>query len=91
MCDDVVDRMRGFTRVMDSFRQALEIQPGQTTPDGLITLVTTPCIGLSDQAPAALVNDVPVTELSTDKVWQIGAGAPGPRRRAHPRGVRGGR
>ena len=71
VCDDVVDRMRGFTRVMDSFRQALEIQPGQTTPDGLITLVTTPCIGLSDQAPAALVNDVPLTELSTDKVWQM--------------------
>lgn len=71
VCDDVTDRMRGFQRVMDSFRKALEIEPGQTTPDGLITLSTTPCIGLCDQAPAALVNHVPVTELETDKVWQV--------------------
>jgi [NiFe] hydrogenase diaphorase moiety large subunit len=71
VCDDVVDRMKGFDRVMNSFRQALEIEPGQTTPDGLITLSTTPCIGLCDQAPGALVNQVPVTELETDKVWQV--------------------
>jgi len=71
VCDDVVDRMRGFQRVMDAFRQALEIEPGQTTSDGAFTLVTTPCIGLSDQAPAALVNDVPVTSLETDLVWRV--------------------
>ena len=71
VCDDVVDRMKGFSRVMDSFRQALDIRPGETTPDGLITLTTTPCIGLCDQAPAALINEVPVTELATDRVWQV--------------------
>ncbi|GMV06617.1 MAG: hypothetical protein AMXMBFR53_28930 [Gemmatimonadota bacterium] len=71
VCDDVVDRMRGFQRVLDSFRQALEIEPGQTTPDGAFTLLTAPCIGLSDQAPAALVNEVPVTGLGTDEVWRL--------------------
>ncbi|NJD20166.1 MAG: NADH:ubiquinone oxidoreductase [Gemmatimonadetes bacterium] len=71
VCDDVVDRMKGFTRVMESFRQALDIRPGETTADGLITLTTTPCIGLCDQAPAALVNDVPITELATDRGWQV--------------------
>jgi [NiFe] hydrogenase diaphorase moiety large subunit len=71
VCDDVVDRMKGYSRVMDSFRQALNIRPGETTADGLITLTTTACIGMCDQAPAALVNDVPVTELATDRVWQV--------------------
>jgi [NiFe] hydrogenase diaphorase moiety large subunit len=71
VCDDVVDQMKGYKRVMDSFCQALEIQPGQTTSDGVFTLTTTPCIGLCDQAPAALINDVPITELATDRVWQV--------------------
>jgi len=71
ICDDVVDRMKGYARVKESFRQALDIRPGETTADGLITLATTPCIGLCDQAPAALVNGVPVTELDTDRVWQL--------------------
>lgn len=71
VCDDVVDRMKGFARIMESFHQALGVRPGETTSDGLVTLKTTPCIGLSDQAPAALVNDVPVTELNTDRVWQL--------------------
>ncbi len=71
VCNDVVDRMKGFARVMESFRQALDILPGETTADGQITLTTTPCIGLCDQAPAALVNDVPITDLNTDRVWQV--------------------
>jgi len=30
----------------------------ETTADGKITLEYTPCIGMCDQAPAALINDV---------------------------------
>jgi [NiFe] hydrogenase diaphorase moiety large subunit len=71
VCDDVVDRMKGFGRVVDAFQQALGIPVGGTTPDGRFSLFTTPCIGLSDQAPAALVNDVPVTGLATDRVWEV--------------------
>jgi [NiFe] hydrogenase diaphorase moiety large subunit len=63
--------MKGFPRVIDAFQQALGINVGETTPDGRITLTTTACIGLSDQAPAVLVNDVPVTELGTDRTWQL--------------------
>ena len=71
VCDDVVDRMKGYPRVVEAFQQALGIGLGETTGDGMITLTTTACIGLSDQAPAALVNEVPVTELGTDRTWEI--------------------
>jgi len=71
VCDDVPDRMEGFHRVLETFQQALEVEVGGTTDDGEITLTTTSCIGMSDQAPAALVNEVPVTYLETDKAWQI--------------------
>jgi [NiFe] hydrogenase diaphorase moiety large subunit len=63
--------MAGMKAVADAFRQELGIDFGQTTKDGRITLEYTACIGLSDQAPAALVNDVPVTFLTGEKVREI--------------------
>lgn len=71
LCDDVVDGMKGMARVQHAFQQALGIGMGETTEDGAITLSTTPCIGLSDQAPAALVGTVPITELTTDRAWDV--------------------
>ncbi|MFH1732526.1 MAG: NAD(P)H-dependent oxidoreductase subunit E [Planctomycetota bacterium] len=66
LCDDVIDEMKGSRRVAEAFQEELGINFGQTTPDGKITLERTPCIGMCDQAPAALVNDVVVTWLSSD-------------------------
>jgi [NiFe] hydrogenase diaphorase moiety large subunit len=71
LCDDIVDRMHGFDRIAALFSEELGISLGETTPDGRITLETTACIGMSDQAPAALINDVVFTELSSDKVRSI--------------------
>jgi [NiFe] hydrogenase diaphorase moiety large subunit len=63
--------MAGFERVLNAFADELGIQPGETTEDGAFTLETTACIGLSDQAPGALINDVPFTNLSSDKAREI--------------------
>jgi [NiFe] hydrogenase diaphorase moiety large subunit len=71
LCNDIVDRFHGGDEVAAAFAQELGIQPGQTTSDLRISLAHTACIGMSDQAPAALVNDVVVTELSTDKARRI--------------------
>ncbi|MBM4061999.1 MAG: NADH:ubiquinone oxidoreductase [Planctomycetes bacterium] len=70
LCNDIIDRMHGFDQVLAAFTAELGIGVGQTSSDG-ITLETTACIGLCDQAPAALVNDVPVTELNSDRARQI--------------------
>ena len=71
LCDDVVDRLSGYERIAKAFAEELGIRMGETTPDGAITLERTACIGMSDQAPAALVNEVVVTELSSDKAREI--------------------
>jgi [NiFe] hydrogenase diaphorase moiety large subunit len=71
LCDDVVDRLSGYERAVRAFSEELGIKLGQTTPDGAITLERTACIGMSDQAPAGLVNDVVVTEMSSDKAREI--------------------
>lgn len=71
LCNDIIDRFQGMDLVRSSFEEALGIRVGETTPDGLITLTETACIGMCDQAPAALVNDVVVTRLSSDKARRV--------------------
>ncbi|HHN77862.1 MAG TPA: NADH:ubiquinone oxidoreductase [Phycisphaerales bacterium] len=71
LCDDVIDRMFGYEAVRAAFEEELGIVLGETTPDGRFTLERTACIGMCDQAPAAMVNETIVTWLSTDKARRI--------------------
>ena len=67
LCDDIVDWMKGYDAVADAMAKELGITMGETTADGAITLTRTACIGMSDQAPAALVNNTVVTHLSPER------------------------
>jgi [NiFe] hydrogenase diaphorase moiety large subunit len=71
VCNDIIDQMHGMDRVAAALRTELGIEFGQTTADGRFTLVYTPCIGMSDQAPALLINDKVVAQVSTDRVEEI--------------------
>jgi [NiFe] hydrogenase diaphorase moiety large subunit len=71
LCDDIIDEMSGSKHVAEALQDELGIGFGETTQDGSITLEHTPCIGMCDQAPAALVNDVVVTNLDGDKAREI--------------------
>lgn len=71
LCDDIVDRHAGMEDVLAAFEQELGIQPGQTTSDNLFSLHLTPCIGMSDQAPAALVNHQVVPSLTPAGVKRL--------------------
>jgi [NiFe] hydrogenase diaphorase moiety large subunit len=55
--------MKGGDEVARSLEEELGIRFGETTPDGKFSLEYTSCIGMSDQAPAALVNDVVIPRL----------------------------
>ncbi|MDJ0686498.1 MAG: NAD(P)H-dependent oxidoreductase subunit E [Alphaproteobacteria bacterium] len=67
LCDDIVDQFAGLPEVTESFEKALGIGIGETTSDGGFSLEYTPCIGMCDQAPAAMINDVIVTNLTPEK------------------------
>lgn len=71
LCDDIVDEMRGSANVASALSEALGIGFGHTTSDGKITIEYTPCIGMCDQAPAALVNNVVVTGLTPQKAAEL--------------------
>ncbi|MBV6447688.1 MAG: NAD-reducing hydrogenase HoxS subunit alpha [Nitrosomonas sp.] len=51
--------------------EQLEVTPGETRADGLVSIDETSCIGLCDQGASLLVNGVPVTGLNAAKLTQI--------------------
>lgn len=71
LCDDIVDQFSGLREVQASFEQALGVRAGQTTEDGLFSFHLTPCIGMCDQAPAAMVNNQIFTQLTPSKVRNL--------------------
>ncbi|MCP3978294.1 MAG: NADH:ubiquinone oxidoreductase [bacterium] len=66
LCNDVIDEMQGAGEVATALEQELGIRAGETTSDGEFTLERASCIGMCDQAPAAMVNDVIVTDLKPE-------------------------
>jgi [NiFe] hydrogenase diaphorase moiety large subunit len=67
LCNDVTDRLKGADRVAASLEDELGIRFGEITPDGIFSLEYASCIGMSDQAPAAMVNDLVVPKLGPDR------------------------
>ncbi len=68
--DSVMSRMMGYDQVMASFEEQLRIKMGNINDQG-IGLFKTACIGMSDQEPAALINNKVFTNLTPEKVSQI--------------------
>lgn len=69
--NSVTSQCRGYQRVRDAF----EKETGSTFNDPNVTdrfgLFDTPCIGLNDHEPAALINFYPFTNLNSLKVREI--------------------
>jgi [NiFe] hydrogenase diaphorase moiety large subunit len=62
---------KGYRQVLSAFESATGAPLGGTDASGLFGLYETPCIGLCDYEPAALINFVPFTRLSPEKVARI--------------------
>ncbi len=72
--DSVVAQFHGRAAVVRAFEEAAGCAFGQVSPDGCIGLFDTACIGMSDQEPAALINDVVFTSLTPAWAREIVAG-----------------
>ncbi len=57
VCSNLSCTLNGSQTLLDYLREKLGIEPGETTPDGRITLSTVECLGACDQAPCLMVND----------------------------------
>ena len=57
VCRSISCSLRGGEEVLEHACHALGIEPGQTTPDGALTVEFAECLGICDYAPAALADD----------------------------------
>ena len=63
--------LAGEQDLMRMLCQLLQVTPGKTRQDGLISIDETSCIGLCDQGASLLVNGVPIPALDPEKITQI--------------------
>lgn len=71
VCDSVICAMENGTRITDYLFEKLGIGMGETTSDGLFTLLPVCCIGFCDHAPALLINKKAYGDLSPEKLDAI--------------------
>lgn len=63
--------VRGAGEILDEFKKQLEIEVGETTPDGLFSLDSVRCIGACSKAPVITVNGEEHGNLAKDDVKNI--------------------
>ncbi|MEY4616906.1 MAG: hypothetical protein RJB66_1866 [Pseudomonadota bacterium] len=66
--NSATSEMCGFENVKKAFEEHAGTPFGTTSKDGQFGLFTTSCIGMCDQEPAAMINEVIFTQLTPDKV-----------------------
>jgi len=69
--NSMISEIKGYARVRESFERETDSRFGTIDRTGTFALFETPCIGLSDQEPAALINFHPFTSLNIMKVRDI--------------------
>jgi NADH-quinone oxidoreductase subunit E len=68
ICDSVSCWIMGYEDLFDHLTRRLGITFGQTTSDGLFTLLPVACLGACDHAPAIMIDDTLYVDLTVSKL-----------------------
>ena len=71
VCDSVICWMEGHESLLDHLSGKLGINLGETTPDGMFSLLPVCCIGYCDRAPAIMINKKVYGPLTIEKLEEI--------------------
>ena len=71
VCDSVVCWMQGQESLAEHLSRKLGIRMGETTAEGLFTLLPVCCIGYCDRAPAILINRKVYGPLTSETIDEI--------------------
>lgn len=71
VCDGVTCWMHHEEGLFRYLCERLGVSVGQTTPDGLFTILPTACLGNCHNAPAMLINGIHYGRLTPEKVDRI--------------------
>ncbi len=71
ICRNISCSLMGAEHLIERVSKKLGIRPGQTTPDGRITLSQVECLGSCGTAPVMQVNDDYYENLTADSIDRI--------------------
>jgi NADH:ubiquinone oxidoreductase subunit E len=71
VCKTITCSMKGKSEIIQTLEDMLKIKVGETTSDKMFSIIETNCIGWCHKAPAILINEIPYTELSPEKVVEV--------------------
>ncbi len=71
LCDSVSCWIMGYETVRAHLEQRLGIALGETTADGRFTLLTVPCLGACDEAPAMMIDEDLHGHLTPERIESI--------------------
>ena len=71
LCDSVSCWITGYDAVRRRLEHRLGISMGRTTADNRYTLLTIPCLGACDRAPAMMIDETLYGPLDEEKVDEI--------------------
>lgn len=74
VCTNISCSLLGAEHLVEYISRKLGIEPGETTPDGMFTLLKVECLGSCGTAPIMQVDDEYYDNLTESKVDQILAG-----------------
>lgn len=71
ICDSAMCWLDGYESILEHLCSRLNIRLGETTSDGLFTLLPACCIGYCDRSPAMLINRRVYGRLTAEKIDRI--------------------
>uniref|UniRef100_UPI00373577DC NADH-quinone oxidoreductase subunit NuoE n=1 Tax=Thalassotalea litorea TaxID=2020715 RepID=UPI00373577DC len=71
ICDSISCYLTGYQAVSNAIKDHLGIDYGQTTDDGMFTLLTNACLGSCDKAPAMKIGEDHFEQLTPQSACEI--------------------
>jgi NADH-quinone oxidoreductase subunit E len=71
VCRSISCALRGADELLDHLSHTLNVEPGETTPDGRVTLEYAECLGACEHAPCMLADSDLMKSVSEDQADQF--------------------
>jgi len=71
ICNSVSCHLLGYSDILSAIKDHLQIDYGQTTPDGIFTLLSNACLGGCDKAPVMMIGTEHYDYLTVEKTIDV--------------------
>jgi NADH-quinone oxidoreductase subunit E len=71
VCNSISCWVMGYEELINKLKETLKIDLGGTTEDGRFTLLTIPCLGTCDHAPAIIIDTDTHRDLTPEKLDDV--------------------